>query len=385
MEKGFNFCIGATLTFIARIIKSVHFSKTRESDFTKELKSRINNYFKENNKHKQGDWSMHLKAYVMIALYLTPLIFILFNIITNPVWVIIFYVLSGLGMAFMGMGVMHDANHGSLSKRSSVNAIFSRTLDFVGCSSAVWKLQHNVLHHTYTNIDELDEDIHTPFFLSFTPHTKKYWIHRFQHLYAWFFYGLTTMHWITSKDFLALHKYYKLKLIPTKRAYRIEILKTIAWKTFYYSYALVLPMIFNESGWLVILLGFLSMHFVTGLFIAVIFQLAHVMPDMRFPEVEAENKVDSNWYVHQLETTSNFSPNSRIFSWFIGGLNYQIEHHLFPHISHKHYRKLSKIISKTAQDFGLPYHVNKNFILAVWRHLKMLRKLGNMQNAYVIK
>lgn len=317
----------------------------------------------------------------MLSIYLVPLILIITNVISSPLGVILMYVTTGIGMAGIGMGIMHDANHGVVSKKSRINKIFSRSLDFVGCSSAVWKLQHNVLHHTFTNIDDHDEDIDTPFFLSFSPNTRKYWIHKFQHLYAWIFYGMMTVYWVTAKDFLALKKYRKDGLIKDDKDYTKEIFVTVFWKLFYYSYVLVLPIIFSESsvGW--IITGFFISHFITGLLISVIFQLAHVMPDMSFPKPDENNSLDVNWFEHQLQNTSNFSPKAPVLSWFIGGLNYQIEHHLFPNISHIHYRKISKIIAQTAKDYDLPYYVNENFFVAVWRHLKMLRTLGNMRPA----
>lgn len=326
---------------------------------------------------------MYLKAWVMLSIYITPLILIITDVINNPFWVVLMYVISGIGMAGVGMGIMHDANHGTLSSKSSVNNIFSKSLDFIGCSSTVWKLQHNVLHHTFTNIDDHDEDIDTPFFLSFSPNTKKYWIHRFQHLYAWFFYGLATLHWVSAKDFIALKKYSKMGLVKDRRTHMKEIWKTIMWKALYFSYILVLPIIFNSSAAIWIVTGFFIMHFITGLLISLIFQLAHVMPDMSFPKADHNNQIDSNWYVHQLENTSNFSPKSAWLSWLIGGLNYQIEHHLFPNISHIHYRKISKTIAETAKEYGLPYYVNENFFVAIWRHLKMLRNLGKMRTSKI--
>lgn len=315
----------------------------------------------------------------MLSIYVTPIILIITDIVNHPFWVILFYSITGIGMAGIGMGIMHDANHGSLSGKTYMNKIFSKSLDFVGCSSRMWKLQHNVLHHTFTNIDDHDEDIDTPFFLSFSPNTKKYWIHRFQHLYAWFFYGLSTLHWVTVKDFFSLKRYRKMGLIRSRKEVWKDINETIFWKLFYYSYILFLPILFNSAsiGW--ILAGFFISHFITGLLISVVFQLAHVMPEMSFPKIDQKDSIDVNWYEHQLQSTSNFSPKSSWFSWFIGGLNYQIEHHLFPNISHVHYRNLSKIIAETAREYNLPYYVNKNFFGAVWLHLKMLRNVGRIR------
>jgi linoleoyl-CoA desaturase len=351
------------------------FAKQDGMKFFRTLNSKVNNYFKENNISRQGGFSMYLKASIMAAIFTVPLILLSCNVVSHPLLVILFYLISGIGMAGIGMGIMHDANHGSLSKRSTVNNIFSRSLDFMGCSSAVWKLQHNVKHHTYTNIHDHDEDIEAPFFLAFSPNSKIYWIHRFQHIYAWFFYMLTTLNWVTIKDFIALKKYYNEGLITSKKEYRIEILRTIGWKLFYYSYVLVLPLIFNDASVGVILLGFMFSHFLTGFLISVIFQLAHVMPDMSFPVTE-DKELDINWYVHQMENTANFSPNSGLLSWFIGGLNFQIEHHLFPNVCHVHYKKISKIIADTAKEYQVPYHVNRYFVVALWRHMKTLRSIG---------
>ncbi|MGB1517722.1 MAG: fatty acid desaturase, partial [Crocinitomicaceae bacterium] len=168
-------------------------------------------------------------------------------------------------------------------------------------------------------------------------------------------------------------------LIRSRKEVWKDINETIFWKLFYYSYILFLPILFNSASFAWILAGFFISHFITGLLISVVFQLAHVMPEMSFPKIDQKDSIDVNWYEHQLQSTSNFSPKSSWFSWFIGGLNYQIEHHLFPNISHVHYRNLSKIIAETAREYNLPYYVNKNFFGAVWLHLKMLRNVGRIR------
>jgi linoleoyl-CoA desaturase len=101
-----------------------------------------------------------------------------------------------------------------------------------------------------------------------------------------------------------------------------------------------------------------------------------VVPSSEYPTPDEEGQLQNNWAIHQMLTTANFSPKSSFFSWYIGGLNYQIEHHLFPNICHVHYRKISAIVKQTAQEFGVPYNVQPNFVKAVWSHGKMLKKLG---------
>lgn len=312
----------------------------------------------------------------MLSVFFIPLSILISGVVTSTLMVFVLYIISGLGMAGIGMGVMHDAIHGSYSKNSKVNKYVGYTMNLIGANAEVWRIQHNVLHHTYTNIDEADDDINAPFFLRFSPSAKRYKMHRAQHLYIWIFYGLSTLSWITSKDFIRITRYRKLGLVKTDKQFKKTIRNIIFWKLIYFSYALILPLIMIQQPIWIILLAFVSMHFVTGLTTSIIFQTAHVIPDTEFPLPDEKGMMENEWSVHQFATTSNFAPKSRILSWLIGGLNYQIEHHLFPNICHVHYRKLSAIVAETAAEYGVNYMVQKTFVAAVWQHVKMLRQLG---------
>ncbi|PXX26350.1 acyl-CoA desaturase [Arenibacter sp. ARW7G5Y1] len=315
----------------------------------------------------------------MLLLFFTPLATIIFFPPTSILLLFGLYILSGLGMAGIGMGVMHDAIHGSFSKNKMVNKIMGYTINLIGANDKVWRLQHNVLHHSYTNIEEHDDDINAPFFLRFSPHAKKNKLHKYQHYYAWFFYGLSTISWVTSKDFVRYTRYYKMGLVKNRRTYIEGILKIMAWKIIYFSYALALPILLTSISPWVIILGFLAMHFVTGLCITLVFQTAHIMPNASFPLPDNNGNLESERLAHQLETTCNYAPNSALLSWLVGGLTNQIEHHLFPNISHIHYRKIAPIVQRTAEEFGLPYHSNGSFASAIFEHFKMLRDLGRME------
>jgi linoleoyl-CoA desaturase len=320
---------------------------------------------------------MVVKTGIMLSLFFIPLILLASGMVTAVWMLFLLYILSGLGMAGIGMGVMHDAIHGSYSKNNTINTLLGYSFNLIGGSAVVWKIQHNVLHHTYTNIEHADDDLNAPFFLRFSPHAKHYWVHQFQHIYIWFFYGISTISWITSKDFVRLKRYKNMGLLTEKQDYNKELAKLIAWKMFYYSYALVLPMVMVPFSWGLILLAFLCMHFVTGTLVSVVFQIAHIMPDTTFPLPDKEGLINDNWYGHQLATTSNFSPNSSFLFWLIGGLNYQVEHHLLPDVCHVHYKKLTNIVAETAREFGMPYHVKKSMFQAIVAHTKMLRTLGS--------
>jgi linoleoyl-CoA desaturase len=322
---------------------------------------------------------MIIKTIIMLSLFLVPLILLGSGIVNNVGVLFLLYIMAGLGMAGIGMGVMHDAIHGSYSKNKKINTLLGYSFNLIGANQTVWKIQHNILHHTYTNIEHADDDLNAPFFLRFSPHAKHYWAHQFQHIYIWFFYGISTISWITTKDFVRLKRYKEMGFLNKKNEYNKELVAMTAWKFFYYSYAIVLPMIMLPFAWWVILLAFISMHFVTGLLVSIVFQIAHIMPVNEFPLPDAEGQMNDNWYSHQFATTCNFSPNSKLLFWFIGGLNYQVEHHVLPDVCHVHYKSLTKIVAETAQEFGMPYNVKKSMAHAIWDHTKMLRSLGKKQ------
>ena len=325
---------------------------------------------------------MVIKSVVMISMFFIPLIIINTGLITSVGLLFVLYLLSGLGMTGIGMGVMHDAIHGSYSKSRKVNKYMGMTLELIGANANVWRIQHNVLHHTYTNIDEVDEDIDVPFFLRFSPHTKRNFLHRFQHLYFWFFYGFVTLSWVTIKDFVKIRRYHKLGFIKDEE-YRKEIWKAIGWKLVYYSYTLILPIIMVPLAPWIVILAFLSMHFLTGILISLVFQTAHVMPGNDFPLPDEDGIIASDWAIHQLATTTNFSPKSKFFSWMIGGLNYQIEHHLLPNVCHIHYKRISHIVAETAREYGIPYNTKRTFLAAIADHVKLLRQLGSSDKVQV--
>ncbi|MEB2775690.1 acyl-CoA desaturase [Algoriphagus sp. D3-2-R+10] len=357
-------------------MKTLTFDKTGNAEFSKILRMRVNDYFKKNNKNIYGNGNMVFKTVFMLSIFFLPLITISTGLIASPFLLFALYITSGLGMAGVGMGVMHDAIHGSYSKHKSVNKYVGYTMNLIGANASVWRIQHNVLHHTYTNIDHADDDINAPFFLRFSPHAKRYWIHRFQYLYIWLFYGLSTISWITMKDFVRINRYKEMGFFKRGSEFKKEILKIIGWKMLYYSYALVLPLIMVPLPAWIIILAFLSMHFVTGICISAVFQTAHIVSDTSFPQPDDTGQIHGDWTVHQLATTSNYAPKSRFFSWLIGGLNFQIEHHLFPNISHIHYHNLSSIVSETAEEYNIPYLVKDTFLGALGDHIKMLRQLG---------
>lgn len=357
-------------------VNPIRFASAK-SDFSTTVNQRVNDYFKSNNLSRYGNGWMVFKTFFMYTLYFTPFVLMMTSTVTNPWAMLLLCLVMGVGLAGIGLSVMHDANHGGYSNKPWLNNLMGYSLNLVGGNAFNWKVQHNVLHHTYTNIHEVDEDISPRGVLRMCPHGEWKTFHKFQHLYAWFFYGLMTLVWIGVKDYFRLIKYQKEGLVKKQKAnIRREWLILFASKAFYFSYIIVLPLVLLPIAWWQLLIGFVAMHYVAGFILAVIFQPAHVIDGTEYPLPNEEGKMENSWAIHQLHTTTNFANNNRILSWYVGGLNYQVEHHLFPNICHIHYRKISTIVKQTAEEFGLPYKSEPTFIGALIGHAKLLKQLG---------
>tara|TARA_B100000674_G_scaffold438677_1_gene400339 strand:+ start:9081 stop:10166 length:1086 start_codon:yes stop_codon:yes gene_type:complete len=354
---------------------TVKFDKNFPSDFSKVLKKRVNDYFNKNNIDRFGNFNMFFKSFVMLSMFFGPFYLIASSMVLNTWFVIGLWCLMGVGMAGIGLSIMHDGNHGAFSRNKIVNRAMGLTLNLVGGSAKLWKLQHNVLHHTFTNVEGLDEDIDGPGFLRFSPHSEHKPIHKYQHVFFIFAYGLMTFGWVMWKDYLQIFRFRKKGLVK-EREFKKELLIIIFWKLFYFSYILVVPIFILKLPVLTTLIGWFLMHYVCSIILSLIFQLAHVMPEIDFPEPNENEIIENNWEIHQLQTTANFSQKSRLFSWYIGGLNYQIEHHLFSGICHVHYRKISKIVKETAKEYNIPYYTNGSFFKAIGMHYRILKKFG---------
>lgn len=358
--------------------KIIRFQNQLHEEFARTLTKRVNGYFKQTSRGRYANEEMVIKTIFMFCLYLVPYFLFVLGIVENAWLFLLMSAVMGLGKAGIGLSVMHDANHGAYSRRKWVNKMIGYSMNFIGGNSTNWKIQHNIKHHTYTNVSGMDEDISPRGgILRFDPHSEIKPMHKWQFIYAWFLYGLMTISWIGVKDFMQLMNYTKdgdLKKISSSTS------KSWTWmiitKAFYYGYMIAIPVIFTSISWWVIVIGFFVMHYVAGFMLAIIFQPAHVMEENSYEDGKDTELVNENWFVHQLKTTCNFAERNKVLSWFAGGLNFQIEHHLFPNICHVHYPKLAKIVRETAEEFNVPYKSYPTFLSALISHGKMLYALG---------
>lgn len=356
--------------------RTITFSNTRR-DFATTLNKRVNDYFKTEGIPKHGNTEMLVKTLFMFSLYFVPYAFIVFADISNGGLLLLLTVIMSLGLAGIGLSVMHDANHGAYSNKKWVNTLMGYSLNLVGANAFNWKMQHNVLHHSFTNVHEEDEDISPRGVLRLTPHSAWKRIHRYQFIYAWFLYGLMTLVWLGIKDFVRIIRYHENGLAKKNNANILqEWIILVGSKLIYIGYIFFIPLFFTALPWWVIVVGIVVMHYIAGFILAIIFQPAHVIEGTEFPLPDEYDTLENNWAIHQLHTTTNFGNKSRWFSWYVGGLNYQIEHHLFPNICHVHYRKIAGIVKETALEFGLPYKSANTFAGALLSHGRLLKQLG---------
>ncbi|MBO0947827.1 acyl-CoA desaturase [Fibrella sp. HMF5405] len=357
---------------------SLKFIPLNRTEFFATVRRRVDLYFSERQLSTHANGAMWLKAVFFLGTYAGLYGLILSNQFSG--WATLgLATLLGLFAAFIGFNVSHDALHDAFSAESRVNRMLGRSFCLVGASPYMWRIMHNVVHHTYTNIPGHDEDIDVaPGLIRLdTSEPYKPW-QRFQHLYAFPLYGLASLSWVFRKDYI---KFFKKKIGQHNNANhpRREYVNLFLYKAAYYVAFLVLPLLVLDFSWWQIILGFVVMHVAEGLMIGLIFQLAHVVEGTSFPVPGQLGAIEEAWAVHQMQTTANFAPKSRIATFFCGGLNRQIEHHLFPKICHIHYPAISVIVKQTAHEFKLPYLENPTFFSALGSHYRMLKKMGQAE------
>ncbi len=341
--------------------------------FYSSLKASVDHYFAHTGKKKTGNIQLYAKSIKLvlaaIALY-TVLLFVRMPLLPEILCSLTF----GVILACIGFNVMHDANHGSYSSRKWVNQILSLTLNALGGNSFIWKQKHNIIHHTYTNIEGMDDDIAKSPFIRMCGTQQWEPAHRLQHLYTPFLYALSSMIWILFQDF---EKYFRKKIVDTPLPKMSGVDHLIFWasKILYLGFYIALPIAL--MGWPTWLVYFLAMHMGLGFTLSIVFQLAHVVGETEFDSVGVDpKKIENEWAIHQVKTTCNFSPNSKMMLWLVGGLNYQIEHHLFPRVSHIHYPALSRLVQIQCSAFDLPYNNLPTFRSAIVSHFRFIRLLG---------
>ena len=341
--------------------------------FYADLKYRINNYFDQRGKSTTGNFSLYFKAALLAIGFMGLYVHLVF--FTPPVFLAMTEcILLGCVISAIGFNVMHDGGHGSFSKSRFVNRMAAFSLNILGGNSFIWNTKHNIIHHSYTNVDGVDDDIDIQPFMRMSSNQKRLKMHKYQHVYFWGLYAMLYILWIFILDY---NKYFRKQVgeVPLKKMNGMDHFNFWFFKVIHALVFIVIPIYMTSVGaWAI---GFLITATVTGLLISIVFQLAHTVEQTTFPVADIDtNKIENEWAIHQVNTTANFATHNRLVSWLVGGLNFQIEHHLFPKISHVHYPALSKIIRQTCEEHGIKYIEYPRVRLAIASHVTFLKQLG---------
>ena len=348
--------------------------KSGQSTIFKEIKEKTDRYFAENKLDAAGNRKLYIKGGIQIASAVGLYIVLIF--FTPPlIWAILLCGLLGFNLAVIGFNVMHEGGHQSFSRHPWLNTIAAYFLNVLGGNAHFWKVKHNINHHTYTNIEGHDADIDVGPLMRLHENQPKYWFHRFQHYYWILLYGISYIAWVFYQDFL---KYFTNRIaatidFPQQLKAREHFIFWLT-KLLYVAMYIALPVI--VVGWLNALVGFLIVAFVCGIATSVVFQLAHVVEGTSFPVKDESGNIGQEWVLHQLSSTANFATRNRVYFWLLGGLNFQIEHHLFPRVSHIHYPQISRLVKETCAKYGVVYHEHSTMLQAFISHLVHLRRLG---------
>lgn len=343
-----------------------------KTSFYKTLREAVEVYFVENKVSKKGNIELHIKTALLLLFFVLTYTSIMF--FDTRVFILVLETLFLAAVtASIGFCVMHDASHNAYSEKDWINNLLVLTDELLGVSSDQWIVKHREIHHAFTNTDH-DGDLEAGWFFRF--HFLQKWrpIHKYQHYYAVFFYGLLYGVWIWKNDF---QKYFsgnihgkKVKLKPWGHV------RFWSGKVFHFTTMILVPLYF--LGWGKTLLFYGLYVFVTGVLLSVVFQLAHITQKTIFPAQEEGSTeiTEDSWAALQVRTTCNFAMENIWARVLLGGLNFQIEHHLFPQISHVHYPKIQPIVFRICQEYEVEYNSFETMKASVVSHLLKLEELG---------
>ncbi|MBI1967656.1 MAG: acyl-CoA desaturase [Gemmatimonadetes bacterium] len=316
---------------------------------------------------------MYLKTAAIFAWF--ALSYVLLVFVARGWWQVTAAAASlALAMAAIGFNIQHDGAHGGYSASKLVGRVMAFALDVIGGSSYFWRWKHNVLHHTYPNIEGADDDINVGALGRLAPQQPRYRLHRFQHVYMWLLYGLITVKWQLVDDFKELIEG-RVGTRDVPRPKDGELVLFVVGKVVFFSLAFLIPLLLHP--WWAVLVVYAGTSFGLGILLGVVFQLAHCVEEADFPAPSSDTlRMAAEWAVHQVHTTVDFARHSRLLTLYLGGLNYQIEHHLFPHICHLHYPKLAPIVEDVCRRFGVRYQAHPSLRAALASHYRWLREMG---------
>ena len=338
----------------------------------KDLNSSVDHYFKSRNISPKGNLSLVIKAGFFLSLFLLFYTIVLYStaLKLNLFSLLISCAALAVSIAGLGFNIMHEAAHGALSEHRIFNRLGRWLMECAGFSSYLYQISHCRIHHCHTNIYGVDGDISDVDIVRLSPrHTWKP-IHRYQVFYTPFLYCFLTLVWVWWSDFVRI----LTKTVGREpiRAFPPKVLlKIFVNKCLHACLALVIPSLF--LGFSKALFCYVTTYMFLGCIFAFVFQLAHTHGSADWPEKNIKN---FDAFENQFLTAANFAVSNSLLSWLLGGLNFQLEHHMFPHISHVHYPQISQVVKKVCAEYGIEYPEVPTMRKAIFLHFSWLKQMG---------
>ncbi len=340
-------------------------------EFHRELDSAVQLLLEDGTLLRRAYIKLWIKAAVVLAWALASYLVLVF---VAGSWPVALAAAVSLGLAAAGIGftIMHDANHRAFSKTPWVNQVMGLSLDLVGGSSYVWSAKH-LAHHSYTNCTEHDPDINSLPLARFDPAQQPRPWHRYQHVYIWLLYTMVTVRWQFMSDFsfLVRGRAGQMRLRPPNGR---ALWTLAAGKIVFLIWAVVIPLMFHP--FLEVAAMFLLVSIVASLALSLVFQLSHCVEETVFIDPADPRDAAVAWHVHQVESTVDFAKGNRLVGFYTGGLNHQIEHHLYSRLPHTIYPRIAPLVEAAAQRHGITYTHQPTIKAALGSHTRWLKQMG---------
>lgn len=337
------------------------------------LDEAVAGYFARTGKRPRGGRRAQIDAVLVVSWFVASYVTLL--LLARVWWHVVPLALSmSLAASAVGFVAAHDANHGTLCESTVGNRAWSLLFDVMGISSYVWQRSHNREHHARPLVDGHDPDIDfgTLARLAETQPWRPW--HRFQHLYIFVAYGFAYLRWVLVEDVRRVLTG-RIGPRPLRRPRGLDLAVLVSGKVLFLGWAVVLPLALGRPAWAVASVG-LASALVVGLVLAIVVSLGHgvegTTPANRWSAVAGADV----WCAEQIGATADFATASRIVTWYTGGLNHQVTHHLFSRVAHVHYAALTPIVAEVCARFGIARVSYPTFFAAVAAHHRLLRILG---------
>jgi linoleoyl-CoA desaturase len=353
----------------------IRFKQARGGAFYSAVNQEVRDYFARTGKSRFADRVIFIKGVLYFSIAVGAYALILVGGF-GPWFMLALANVYGIGALLLAINVGHDGAHATLSRHQWINrAALYGSFMLIGADPYLWQLRHVRSHHVFPNVNGSDIDIDSNVFLRLSPNHPKRWYQRYQHLYAPFVFWLVDIHTVFIQDVQYLFKRRLANMVDIRHPPSAYV-GFVACKLVFLAIVFVIPALALPIPWWQVLIGALLMSFVSSCVFVYLLIGTHFAEETTFPAPNKDGELDHDWATHAMLTSLDWNPYSRIAHAIAGGSNAHAAHHLFPNVSHAHYREITRLIAKVAAELGVPHHVTI-FHRMVRSHFRFLRTMAH--------